>query len=71
MFCIGKGKHGTMYKATLTSGNTMAVKKLQSMCDGEIVQRKEFFNEIRALTEICHRNIVNCMAFVHNHNTRF
>ncbi|KAK7809461.1 mdis1-interacting receptor like kinase 2, partial [Quercus suber] len=33
MFCIGKGKHGTVYKATLTSGNAMAVKKLQSLCD--------------------------------------
>ena len=46
MFCIGRGKHGTVYKATLTSGNTVAVKKLQSLCDGEIVQQKEFFNEI-------------------------
>ncbi|KAK7842531.1 mdis1-interacting receptor like kinase 2 [Quercus suber] len=33
MFCTGKGKHGTVYKATLTSGNTVAVKKLQSLCD--------------------------------------
>ena len=63
MFCIGKGKHGTVYKATLTSGITMAVKKLQSLCDGEIVQQKEFFNEIRALTEIRHRNIVKLHGF--------
>ncbi|XP_065636297.1 MDIS1-interacting receptor like kinase 2-like isoform X1 [Quercus suber] len=63
MFCTGKGKHGTVYKATLTSGNTVAVKKLQSLCDGEIVQQKEFFNEIRALTEIHHRNILKLHGF--------
>uniref|UniRef100_A0A7N2MIZ4 non-specific serine/threonine protein kinase n=2 Tax=Quercus lobata TaxID=97700 RepID=A0A7N2MIZ4_QUELO len=63
MFCIGRGKHGTMYKATLTSGNTVAVKKLQSLCDGEIVQQKESFNEIKALTEIRHRNIVKLHGF--------
>ncbi|XP_050254950.1 probable leucine-rich repeat receptor-like protein kinase At1g35710 [Quercus robur] len=63
MFCIGRGKHGTVYKPTLTSGNTVAVKKLQSLCDGEIVQQKEFFNEIKALTEIHHRNIVKLHGF--------
>ena len=41
----------------------MAVKKLQSLGDGEIAQQKEFFNEIRALTEIRHRNIVKFHGF--------
>nr|XP_023903652.1 MDIS1-interacting receptor like kinase 2-like [Quercus suber] len=63
MFCIGKGGHGTVYKANQSSGNIVAVKKLQSLGDGEIAQQKEFFNEIRALTEIRHRNIVKFHGF--------
>ncbi|XP_050254998.1 MDIS1-interacting receptor like kinase 2-like [Quercus robur] len=63
MFCIGKGGHGTVYKANLPSGNIVAVKKLQSLGDGEIAPKKEFFNEIRALTEIRHRNIVKLHGF--------
>ncbi|KAM4077460.1 hypothetical protein ACJW30_12G139600 [Castanea mollissima] len=63
MFCIGKGGHATVYKASLASGNIVAVKKIQSLGDGEIVQQKEFFNEIRALTEIRHRNIVKLHGF--------
>ncbi|KAK7849629.1 mdis1-interacting receptor like kinase 2 [Quercus suber] len=56
-FCIGKGGNGIVYKAKLKSGVIVAVKKLRSLCDGEIAQQKEFLNEIRALTEIRHRNI--------------
>ena len=52
MFCIGKGGHGTVYKANLPLGNIVALKKLQSLGDGEIAQQKEFFNEIKALIEI-------------------
>ena len=62
-FCIGKGGCGTVYKAKLTSGHIVAVKKLQSLCDGEIAQQKDFLNEIRALTEIRHRNIVKLHGF--------
>ena len=53
-FCIGEGGYGTVYKAQLISGDTFAVKKLTSLCDGNISQQKEFLNEIRALTEIRH-----------------
>jgi serine/threonine protein kinase len=62
-FCIGKGGQGTVYEAKLTSGSIVAVKKLQSLCDGEVAEQKEFFNEIRALTEIRHRNIVKLHGF--------
>ena len=71
MFCIGKGGHGTVYKANLPSGNIVAVKKLQSLGDGEIAQQKEFFNEIRALTEIRHRNIVKLHGFCSNSQCSF
>ena len=62
-FCIGKGGYGTVYKAMLTLGNIVAVKKLQSLHDGEIAQQKEFLNEIRALTELRHRNIAKFHGF--------
>jgi len=39
------------------------VKKLLSPHDGEVAQQKEFINEIRALTEIRHRNIVKLHGF--------
>ncbi|KAK7839917.1 mdis1-interacting receptor like kinase 2 [Quercus suber] len=56
-FCIGKGGFGAIYKARLTSGNIVAVKKLLPVRDGEIQQKKELLNEIRALIEIHHQNI--------------
>ena len=62
-FCIGKGGNGIVYKAKLKSGVIVAVKKLRSLCDGEIAQQKEFLSEIRALTEIRHRNIVKLHGF--------
>ncbi|XP_023889685.1 MDIS1-interacting receptor like kinase 2-like [Quercus suber] len=62
-FCIGKGGNGIVYIAKLKSGVIVAVKKLRSLCDGEIAQQKEFLNEIRALTEIRHRNIVKLHGF--------
>ena len=39
------------------------MKKLRSLCDDEIAQQKGFLNEIRALTEIRHRNIVKLHGF--------
>ncbi|XP_065626431.1 MDIS1-interacting receptor like kinase 2-like [Quercus suber] len=62
-FCIGEGGCGTFYKAQLSSGDTFAVKKLTSLCDGNISQQKEFLNEIIALTEIRHGNIVKLRGF--------
>ena len=62
-FCIGKGGVGVVYKAKLTSRNIVAVKKLLPLCDGDIQQQKELLNEIRALIEIHHRNIVKLYGF--------
>uniref|UniRef100_A0A2N9F9Q1 non-specific serine/threonine protein kinase n=1 Tax=Fagus sylvatica TaxID=28930 RepID=A0A2N9F9Q1_FAGSY len=62
--CVGEGGHGRVYKAKLPSGDVVAVKKLQSSPpDGEETYPKEFLNEIRALTEIRHRNIVKLYGF--------
>ncbi|XP_062028339.1 MDIS1-interacting receptor like kinase 2-like [Rosa rugosa] len=62
-YCIGKGGFGSVYKAKLPSEEVVAVKKLHSPCDGEDSFQKEFLSEVRALTEIRHRNIVKLYGF--------
>ncbi|XP_028117890.1 MDIS1-interacting receptor like kinase 2-like [Camellia sinensis] len=56
IYCIGKGGYGIVYKAKLPSTNIVAVKKLHPL--SERADRKDFLNEVRALTETKHRNIV-------------
>nr|XP_011464596.1 PREDICTED: probable LRR receptor-like serine/threonine-protein kinase At4g08850 isoform X2 [Fragaria vesca subsp. vesca] len=63
-YCIGKGGQGIVYKATLSSGDIVAVKKFNVLSSiGEKNCQKEFNSEIRALTEIRHRNIVKLYGF--------
>ncbi|XP_034672597.1 MDIS1-interacting receptor like kinase 2-like [Vitis riparia] len=50
------------YKAELPSGNIVAVKKLHRF-DIDMAHQKDFVIEIRALTEIKHRNIVKLLGF--------
>ncbi|KAJ0967455.1 hypothetical protein J5N97_024372 [Dioscorea zingiberensis] len=57
---IGVGAHSIVYKATLPSGITLAIKKLQG--EGQVVEQS-FQNEIQALTQIRHRNIVRLYGF--------
>ncbi|KAF8023544.1 hypothetical protein BT93_F0908 [Corymbia citriodora subsp. variegata] len=63
IFCIGRGGYGNVFKAKLRSGDIVAVKKLHQMADSGQTDQKEFLNEIRALTEIRHRNIVKLEGF--------
>uniref|UniRef100_A0A2N9EQD2 non-specific serine/threonine protein kinase n=1 Tax=Fagus sylvatica TaxID=28930 RepID=A0A2N9EQD2_FAGSY len=62
-YCIGVGGYGSVYKAELPTSQVVAVKKLHSLPDGEICNQKAFTSEIRALTEIRHRNIVKLYGF--------
>ncbi|XP_058094901.1 MDIS1-interacting receptor like kinase 2-like isoform X3 [Magnolia sinica] len=62
-YCIGVGGHGKVYKADLFTGQVVAVKKLHSSQGGEQVDQRSFRNEIQALTEIRHRNIVKFYGF--------
>ncbi|CAL5330086.1 unnamed protein product [Camellia sinensis] len=62
-YCIGLGGYGTVYKAELPSGQVVAVKKLHSSHDGELANLRSFTSEIRALTEIRHRNIIKLYGF--------
>lgn len=63
IYCIGEGGHGIVYRANLSSDNTVAVKKLHLQLNGENNFQKEFLNEIRALIEIRHRNIIKLYGF--------
>ncbi|KAK9185518.1 hypothetical protein WN943_025874 [Citrus x changshan-huyou] len=61
--CIGKGGQGSVYKAELASGEIVAVKKFHSSLPGEMTFQQEFLNEVKALTETRHRNIVKFYGF--------
>ncbi|CAA3000985.1 MDIS1-interacting receptor like kinase 2-like [Olea europaea subsp. europaea] len=77
-FCIGEGGCGKVYKAQLSSEKkiegkrlhssseiiTVAVKRLHS--SSEMANFEVFLSEIRALTEIMHRNIVKLYGFCSN-----
>ncbi|XP_057423761.1 MDIS1-interacting receptor like kinase 2-like [Lotus japonicus] len=60
---IGNGVHGSVYRAELSSGLVVAVKKLHSLPDEDMSNLKAFASEIQALTKIRHRNIVKLYGF--------
>ncbi|KAL4282832.1 hypothetical protein GQ457_16G001510 [Hibiscus cannabinus] len=62
-YCIGVGGYGSVYKAKLSDGQMVAVKKLHLLSEGEVVDQKAFYSEIQALTEIRHRNILKLHGF--------
>ncbi|KAI3880870.1 hypothetical protein MKW92_026829, partial [Papaver armeniacum] len=66
-YCIGTGGYGSVYKAELSEGRFVAVKKLHSSDENsENFNLKSFESEIRALTEIRHRNIVKLFGFCYD-----
>ncbi|KAK9666862.1 hypothetical protein RND81_14G216800 [Saponaria officinalis] len=64
--CIGEGGHGRVYKAVLSAGQIVAVKKLQSIQCTEYGDQKSFTTEIEVLMKIRHRNIVKFYGFCSN-----
>nr|XP_023877680.1 probable leucine-rich repeat receptor-like protein kinase At1g35710 isoform X3 [Quercus suber] len=62
-YCIGVGGYGSVYKAELPTGQVIAVKKFHPLEDEGIANLDSFENEIRALTEIRHCNIVRLYGF--------
>ncbi|XP_058082404.1 MDIS1-interacting receptor like kinase 2-like [Magnolia sinica] len=62
-YCIGTGGYGKVYKANLPTGQVIAVKKLHPLEGGNQSDQRSFRNEIKALTEIRHRNIVKLYGF--------
>ncbi|MED6107418.1 hypothetical protein PIB30_013775 [Stylosanthes scabra] len=62
--CIGEGALGQVYKAVMKGGQVFAVKKLK--CDEENLDSesiKTFKNEVAAMNETRHRNIVKLYGF--------
>nr|XP_043611476.1 MDIS1-interacting receptor like kinase 2-like [Erigeron canadensis] len=65
-YCIGKGGSGCVYKAKLPTGDIVAVKRMNEVNYGSDVSAtndQSFENEIRALTEIRHRNIIKLYGY--------
>ncbi|GMH02569.1 hypothetical protein Nepgr_004408 [Nepenthes gracilis] len=64
-YCIGKGGFGSVYKAVLQAGLVVAVKRLNKTesSDSPHINKQSFENEIRALTEVRHRNIIKLYGF--------
>ncbi|PIA55341.1 hypothetical protein AQUCO_00800232v1, partial [Aquilegia coerulea] len=56
--CIGVGGFGSVYKAVLSTGQVVVVKKFHSREDDKQIDLRSFSAEIHALTELRHRNIV-------------
>lgn len=57
---IGRSCHGTLYKATLDSGNILSVKRLR---EGIAKGKKEFAREVKKLGNIKHPNLVSLQGF--------
>lgn len=57
---LGKGKHGTTYKANLESGEVVAVKSLKNI-NGLI--KKEFIQQMQLLGKLRHENLVQIISF--------
>ncbi|KAK9998943.1 hypothetical protein SO802_018546 [Lithocarpus litseifolius] len=60
---IGVGGHGIVYKAELSIGQVVAIKKLHPLSEDSVVNLKVLTSEIRILTEIRHHNIVKLHGF--------
>jgi hypothetical protein len=64
-YLIGVGSQGNVYKAELSAGMVVAVKKLHLVTDEEMstYSSKSFMSEIETLTGIKHRNIIKLYGF--------
>ncbi|CAO2814644.1 unnamed protein product [Amaranthus hypochondriacus] len=64
LYCVGSGASGIVYKTELPNGQVLAVKKLYSgTLEKATLAATSFVNEVTALTEIRHRNIVRFYGF--------
>ncbi|XP_026397264.1 MDIS1-interacting receptor like kinase 2-like [Papaver somniferum] len=70
-YCIGTGGYGSVYKAELSNGQVVAVKKFHLPDeDSELFVMNSFESEVTALTETRHRNIVKLFGFCSNPERR-
>ncbi|XVE83798.1 hypothetical protein DITRI_Ditri16bG0116000 [Diplodiscus trichospermus] len=70
-YCLGVGNHGSVYKAKLASGETVALKKLHRLEAEDPNFGERFMNEIKFLSEIRHQNIVKLHGFFVHQRSMF
>ncbi|RZR95770.1 hypothetical protein BHM03_00024678 [Ensete ventricosum] len=70
-YCIGTGACGSVYRAELTSGRVLAVKKIHLQEIENTSNEIPFQNEIQTLTRIRHRNIVKLYGFCTSSRHKF
>jgi len=70
-YLIGTGGYGSVYKAILPSQQVVAVKKIHPLEDENHADVKSFRNEVQALTQIRHRNIVRLYGFCSTTRCKF
>ncbi|XP_031478360.1 MDIS1-interacting receptor like kinase 2-like [Nymphaea colorata] len=61
-YVIGRGAHGSVYRVELPTDQIVAVKKF-NRTGSDVLTDMDFRNEIKALTEVRHRNIVKLYGF--------
>ena len=57
------GGYGSVYKAKLTNGKEVVLKKLQTFEIENLTYMKSFTNEVRVLSKIRHRNIIKLYGY--------
>ncbi|KAL5081221.1 hypothetical protein RYX36_009642 [Vicia faba] len=64
---VGRGEFGVTYKATLETGNVVAVKRLSYMNE---LSKKEFVQQMQLLGQIKHENLVEIISFYHSEDQK-
>ncbi|PKA61538.1 G-type lectin S-receptor-like serine/threonine-protein kinase RLK1 [Apostasia shenzhenica] len=67
---IGKGSHGTVYKAALPIGGKMADVAVKELCRKDGEGEKDFQAEMRIIGRAHHVNIVRLLGFCHEQSKR-
>jgi hypothetical protein len=63
-FAIGSGGSGTVYRAELSTGETVAVKRILHMDSDVLLHDKSFAREIKILGRVRHRHLVKLLGFL-------
>jgi serine/threonine protein kinase len=64
---LGRGDFGVTYKATLETGNTVAVKRLSYINE---LNKRQFIQQMQLLGELKHENLVEIISFYHSEDQK-
>uniref|UniRef100_A0A0A9FM95 non-specific serine/threonine protein kinase n=1 Tax=Arundo donax TaxID=35708 RepID=A0A0A9FM95_ARUDO len=67
-FAVGSGGSGTVYRAELPTGETVAVKRIAHMDSDVLLHDKSFTREVKILGRVRHRHLVKLLGFVTSHD---